>query len=204
MKATTTIIASSLLLFSSSAAAFSTTLQSDTLSRRQILVDGISTALISSTLISQTLPAWADDGFQTTDSGIKYKVTSPPTDVNSPKPVRAQKVKAKYTLYLNGFPEDNSNSKKIDSSKGPFGDKPFEFTAGVSQVIKGWDLMVLEMRVGEARQLIIPSKLGYGDKGAGSSIPGGSTLYFNMELVELGAKPSLNAEQTKWLEDNPL
>ena len=59
-----------------------------------------------------------------------------------------------------------------------FGDK-FEFIAGVSQVIKGWDLMVLEMRVGEARQLIIPSKLGYGDKGAGSSIPGGSTLYFN-------------------------
>lgn len=204
MKATT-IIASLLLLFSSSAAAFSTTPQSDTLSRRKILVDSISTALISSTLISQTtLPAWADDGFQTTDSGIKYKVTSPPTDVNSPKPVRAQKVKAKYTLYLNGFPEDNSNSKKIDSSKGPFGDKPFEFVAGVSQVIKGWDLMVLEMRVGEARQLIIPSKLGYGDKGAGSSIPGGSTLYFNLELVELGAKPSLNAEQTKWLEDNPL
>lgn len=83
-----------------------------------------------------------------------------------------------------------------------FGDK-FEFIAGVSQVIKGWDLMVLEMRVGEARQLIIPSKLGYGDKGAGSSIPGGSTLYFN-KLVELGAKPSLNAEQTQWLEDNPL
>ena len=100
-------------------------------------------------------------------------MTSPPTDVNSPKPVRAQKVKAKYTLYLNGFPEDNSNSKKIDSSKG----RLFEFIAGVSQVIKGWDLMVLEMRVGEARQLIIPSKLGYGDKGAGSSIPGGSTLY---------------------------
>jgi len=204
MKATT-IIASLLLLFSSSAAAFSTSTQPDTLSRRQILVDSISTALISSTLISQTtLPAWADDGFQTTESGIKYKVTSPATDVNSPKPVRAQKVKAKYTLYLNGFPEDNSNAKKIDSSKGPFGDKPFEFLAGVSQVIKGWDLMVLEMRVGEARQLIIPSKLGYGDKGAGSSIPGGSTLYFNMELVEVGAKPSLNAEQTQWLEDNPL
>ena len=146
----------------------------------------------------------SDEGYITTPRGIKYKVMKPPTDPESPKPVRAQKVKASYTLYLNGFPEDTSASKKIDSSKGVFVDTPFEFLAGVCQVIKGWDLSVLDMKAGEARRLIIPSDLGYGDQGAGKSIPGGSTLYFDIELIERGPLPRLTPEQTKWLEDHPL
>ena len=79
----------------------------------------------------------AQTDYITTDRGIKYKVTAPPSDASSATPERAQKVKAKYTLYLNGFPEDTDKSTKIDSSKGLFGEKPFEFLAGVSQVIKG-------------------------------------------------------------------
>ena len=74
--------------------------------------------------------------------GLKYKVIKPPTDPNSPSPQRAQKVKAKYTLYLNGFPDSNPNAKKVDSSKGPFGEKPLEFIAGVYQVIKGCKLFI--------------------------------------------------------------
>lgn len=145
-----------------------------------------------------------EEGYITTPRGLKYKVMKPPTDSESPNPVRAQKVKASYTLYLNGFPEDTPASKKIDSSKGLFGDVPFEFVAGVSQVIKGWDLAVLDMRAGEARRLIIPSDLGYGDRGAGNSIPGGSTLYFDIELIERGAMPRLTPDQMNWLEDHPL
>jgi hypothetical protein len=53
-------------------------------------------------------------------------------------------VKAKYTLYLNGFPEDTAKASKIDSSKGVFGEKPFEFLAGVSQVIKGVSVVKIE------------------------------------------------------------
>lgn len=174
-------------------------------SRRQVgkaIIGGAATSLIVGG--STPLPSFAQDEFITTDKGIKYQVVAPPTDPNSPTPARGQKVKAKYTLYLNGFPDDTAQAKKIDSSKGPFGEKPFEFFAGVSQVIKGWDLTILEMRVGETRKLIIPSDLGYGDKGAGSSIPGGSTLYFSVELAGIGAPPSFNADQKKWLEENPL
>lgn len=101
-------------------------------------------------------------------------------------------------LFYLLFSDNTSVSIHIENTK------PFEFFAGVSQVIKGWDLSILEMRQGEARKLIIPSDLGYGDKGAGSAIPGGSTLYFNVELAEIGPAPSLNAEQQKWLEENPL
>lgn len=38
---------------------------------------------------------------------------------------------------------------------------------------------------GEKRKLTIPPDMGYGDRGAGASIPGGSTLVFETELVEI-------------------
>ncbi len=147
-----------------------------------------------------------EEVYISTPRGLKYKVMKPPTDTDSPKPARAQKVKASYTLYLNGFPEDTSSSIKVDSSKGLFlGERPFEFLAGVSQVIKGWDLAIMDMRAGEARKLVVASDLGYGEKGAGGGkIPGGATLYFDIELLELGAKSKIGPEQEKWLEEHPL
>lgn len=41
------------------------------------------------------------------------------------------------------------------------------------------------MCIGEARRLTIPSSLGYGDRGAGGKIPGGATLIFDVELLEI-------------------
>jgi len=72
----------------------------------------------------------------------------------------------------------------FDSSLNP-GREPFTFTLGAGSVIKGWDLGVKGMKVGGKRKLTIPPELGYGENGAGSVIPPGSTLIFEVDLLEV-------------------
>ena len=69
------------------------------------------------------------------------------------------------------------------------GKKPFDFTLGKGEVIKGWDLGVLGMKVGGKRKLTIPSKLGYGDSGSPPKIPAKATLVFDVELLSVGDAP---------------
>lgn len=47
------------------------------------------------------------------------------------------------------------------------------------------------MCVGEKRKLRIPSSLGYGEAGAGSTIPGGATLVFDVEVCSESECPSM-------------
>lgn len=62
---------------------------------------------------------------------------------------------------------------------------PIEFPLGVGYVIAGWDEGISYMKEGGEAQLIIPSKLAYGDKETGS-IPAYSTLIFDVSLIEVG------------------
>ena len=67
--------------------------------------------------------------------------------------------------------------------------QPFEFILGARSVIQGWDIGVEGMKIGEKRELIIPSHLAYGDRGAGALIKPGATLKFEVELLEVTPGP---------------
>jgi len=118
--------------------------------------------------------AMTEEEFVTTDSGLKYKDIVEGTGA---MPQRGQRVTVHYT----GMLEDGT---KFDSSRDR--NRPFTFTIGVGQVIKGWDEGVASMRVGGQRQLIIPPDLGYGARGAGGVIPPNATLIFDVELLRIG------------------
>ena len=91
-------------------------------------------------------------------------------------PKKGQMVSVHYTGTL----EDGT---KFDSSldRGV----PIEFKFGVGQVIQGWDDGLATLKVGGKRKLRIPPHLGYGARGAGSTIPPHATLLFTVELVAI-------------------
>lgn len=111
----------------------------------------------------------------TTASGLQIIDTNVGTGAT---PRRGQTCVMHYTGWLY---ENGSKGKKFDSSvdRG----QPFEFPIGVGRVIAGWDEGVASMKVGGKRTLIIPAKLGYGERGAGGVIPPNATLIFDVELL---------------------
>ncbi|MBV8199395.1 MAG: FKBP-type peptidyl-prolyl cis-trans isomerase [Acidobacteria bacterium] len=109
-----------------------------------------------------------------TPSGLKYVDQKVGTGAEAKA---GDTVEVHYTGWL-------LDGTKFDSSRD--NNRPFRFKLGAGQVIKGWDEGVAGMKVGGKRKLTIPPELGYGRQGAGSVIPPGATLVFEVELLGIG------------------
>ncbi|MBN2682707.1 MAG: FKBP-type peptidyl-prolyl cis-trans isomerase [Bacteroidales bacterium] len=125
----------------------------------------------------------SEKGFETTKSGLKYKITEKGKGI---KPKDGDKVQVHYTGKF-------TNDSVFDSSvtRGT----PFEFELGAGQVIKGWDEGIALLNEGSKATFIIPSDLAYGPGGRGT-IPPNSTLVFDVELIKV--TPGIRIEPYKW------
>jgi peptidylprolyl isomerase len=106
----------------------------------------------------------------TTPSGLKYVDVKEGT---GPQPKAGDTVVVKY---IGTF----ESGKVFDQNQ-----QGFEFKLAKGEVIKGWDEGVGSMKVGGRRKLIIPPKLGYGEKGYPGAIPPNSTLLFDVTLLSI-------------------
>lgn len=110
-------------------------------------------------------------GVVTTPSGLQYLVLKAGT---GPKPALTDMVRVHYHGTL-------IDGKVFDSSveRG----QPIELS--VNGVIPGWTEALQMMPVGSKWKLFIPSNLAYGDQQAGPMIAPGSTLVFDVELLDI-------------------
>lgn len=114
-----------------------------------------------------------NQGFTIAPSGLAYKVL---TEGNGLQAFKGKRVSVHYTGYL-------LDGKKFDSSRDR--GKEFQFTLGAGQVIQGWDEGVAMMKVGSRYLFRLPPDLAYGDRGFPGAIPPKSTLYFDVQLIDV-------------------
>lgn len=109
-------------------------------------------------------------GVVTLPSGLQYMVL---TEGTGPRPTISDNVKCHYSgSFIDGNVFESSYNNN----------QPATFQLG--QVIRGWTEALQMMPVGSKWRLFIPSELGYGDMDRGT-IPPGSTLIFDVELLEI-------------------
>jgi len=123
----------------------------------------------------------AEQGVQVTESGLAYKIIEEGKGAN---PAETDKVKVHYHGTL-------TTGEVFDSSK----DRGQPVTFPLNRVIKGWTEGVQKIKEGGKIRLVIPSDLAYGDNGAPPKIPGGATLVFDVELLEISKDDSAGAKK---------
>ena len=105
-----------------------------------------------------------------TTNGVFYRDITVGT---GPVVTDGQSVSVRYTGYLSGGTSFGTNVNDPG---------PYTFRLGRGQVIAGWDEGLIGVRVGGTRQLIIPSRMGYGNQPNGP-IPANSVLVFTVQVI---------------------
>jgi FKBP-type peptidyl-prolyl cis-trans isomerase FklB len=121
------------------------------------------------------------EGVKTTASGLQYKVLK---EGSGAQPKAGDSVTVNYRGTLIDGTEFDSSYKRGQPATFP-----------VTGVIRGWTEALQLMKAGSKYQLFVPSNLAYGDRSPGAQIPPGSTLIFEVELLDVksGQSPDASA-----------
>jgi FKBP-type peptidyl-prolyl cis-trans isomerase FkpA len=115
-----------------------------------------------------------EPGAERLPSGVVIKSLRPGTGVS---PTEADTVKVHYEGRLvDGTVFDSSYKRN----------EPVSFP--LTGVVPCWTAGLQKMKVGEKAQLTCPSDVAYGEQGRPPTIPGGATLVFDVELLEVASK----------------
>ncbi len=143
-------------------------------------------ALTTAALAGAPLAAWAG-------VSITALATPRPKPPAPPAPITIEGVEVEVLAFGRGEPLTGAHEvdlhytgtlldgTQFDSSRER--DRPFTFRYGAGRVIPGFERGMRGMRVGERRRITIPPALGYGERGAGGSVPPNATLVFDVELL---------------------
>lgn len=159
----------------------------EAMAERQATLDGLAakeTADMNKFIVDKGLT------LTTTASGLKYKITAPSI---KRKPVAGDSVQVNYTgrtvdgkIFDSSIEADAKAGGLIQPGRTY---EPIAFRVGQGMVIPGWDEGLLLLGEGAKATFVIPSKLAYGERGAGEDIKPFSTLVFDVELVKVVPKP---------------
>lgn len=112
-----------------------------------------------------------EPGVQKLPKGLMYKVITPATDPNAPKPTVRDTVKIHYEgRLIDGTVFDSSFERGMPAAMPLDG------------LVEAWKIAVPEMKTGETWELYVPAQLGYGEMGMGP-IPPNSVLVFKIQLI---------------------
>ena len=118
------------------------------------------------------------NGVTSLPNGLQYEVLSS-GPAGGAKPTPADTVVVHYVGTLTDGKEFDNSVKRGEPAEFPLGG-----------VIRGWTEILQLMSPGDKWKVYIPSELGYGERGAGGSIPGNATLIFEINLLNI--KPAVN------------
>ena len=111
------------------------------------------------------------EGFEVTESGLQYRVI---TEGSGATPGATDEVTVHYTGKLTDGTVFDSSVERGEPATFP-----------VNGVIKGWTEALQLMKEGSKWELVIPSELAYGPRGAGGAIPPNAVLVFEVELISV-------------------
>jgi FKBP-type peptidyl-prolyl cis-trans isomerase FkpA len=140
-----------------------------------------------------------------TASGLKYVVTKHGTGI---KPLRGDSVYVNYVgrtargKVFDTSIQTEAKAAGIEMPGRPY--EPIKFVVGAGNVIPGWDEGLLLLSQGSKATFVIPSDLGYGEKGAGEDIKPFNTLVFDVELVKVIRNKKAVAATPKGSSKSPM